>query len=189
MPLFGIFFVGQSYPIYSTNFQMVDPQHWVLDVCTTVQPNYWDLKEVSLFLMQPNSLDPNLALGLYLKVGHSEWLYRGCVHNGHPSEVMPLKWPATELGAQPPGPGVVQIGVSLEPGVEIIQKESSKLGAREDFAKRVGMDLFRYMESFQTAQMGNQIVVPANLLDRWFIKFTEKFRKDPDFLTRQREQL
>jgi len=31
----------------------------------------------------------------------------------------------------------------MEPGVEIIKKEGSKLGAREDFAKRVGMDLFR----------------------------------------------
>ena len=44
---------------------------------------------------------------------------------------------------QPPGPGAVQIGISIEPGVEIIQKEGSKLGAREDFAKRVGLDLFR----------------------------------------------
>ena len=44
---------------------------------------------------------------------------------------------------QPPGLGAVQIGISIEPGVEIIQKEGSKLGAREDFAKRVGLDLFR----------------------------------------------
>mmetsp|Transcript_28086 Transcript_28086/g.83221 ORF Transcript_28086/g.83221 Transcript_28086/m.83221 type:complete len:197 (-) Transcript_28086:408-998(-) len=187
-PLFGVFFVGQSYPIYSTNFVQVDPTHWVLDVCVAVQPNYWDLKEVSLFLMQPNSLDPTAALGLYLKVGPSEWLYRGCSHNGHPNEVMPLQWPDAD---QPmaPAPGIVQIGVSMEPAVEILAKEGSKMGARTDFAKRVGMDLFRFMESFQTQQMGNHIVVPENALDRWFIKFTEKFKRDPDFLTRQPEQL
>ena len=41
--------------------------------------------------MQPNSLDPSAALGLYLKLGNGEWLYRGCIHNGHPTEVMPLQ--------------------------------------------------------------------------------------------------
>jgi hypothetical protein len=30
----------------------------------------------------------------------------------------------------------------------------------------VGMDLFRFMESFQTRAMGDHIVVPANVLDR-----------------------
>ena len=41
--------------------------------------------------MQPNSLDPSAALGLYLKLGDGDWLYRGCIHNGHPTEVMPLQ--------------------------------------------------------------------------------------------------
>lgn len=63
----------------------------VLDVCTMVKPQCWELKEVALFLNTPNSLDPSMALGLYVKAGESEWLYRGCVHNGHPSEVMPLQ--------------------------------------------------------------------------------------------------
>jgi hypothetical protein len=35
----------------------------VLDVCTTVAPNYLDLKELCIFLAQPNGLDPALALG------------------------------------------------------------------------------------------------------------------------------
>jgi hypothetical protein len=60
-------------------------------VCGTVAPSYWDLKEVSLFQLAPNSLDPSAALALYVKAGSSEWLYRGCVHNGHPSDVMPLQ--------------------------------------------------------------------------------------------------
>ena len=47
----------------------------------------------------------------------------------------------------------------------------------------------RFMESFQTLQMGDQIVVPANCLDRWFIKFQDKFRRDPDFLTRRADQM
>ena len=62
---------------------------------------------------------------------------------------MSSQWPVSEQGLLPPGPDVVQIGISIEPGVEIIQKESSKLGAREDFAKRVGMDLFRYESHYE----------------------------------------
>ncbi|KAJ9514085.1 hypothetical protein QJQ45_002197 [Haematococcus lacustris] len=144
----------------------------LLDVCTSVSPEYWNLKEVALFLTAPNVLDPALAVGLYVRTGASEWVYRGCCHAGHPSEVMPL-----------------QVGISIEPGVDIVNKEGSKLGAKEEFAKRVGMDLFRFMESFQTRAMGDMIEVPANVLDRWFLKFSEKFRRDPDFLTRDKERL
>jgi protein Hikeshi len=58
------------------------------------------------------------------------------------------------------------------------------MGAREDFAKRVAFNLFRYIESFG-GRAGDQIMVPTNVLDQWFTKFQEKFRRDPDFLARQ----
>ena len=70
------------------------------------------------------------------------------------------------------------------------EKERMALGSKETFAKRVATDLFRYMESFQaaTAISAEHMVVPMNVLDRWFIKFQDKFRRDPDFLTRREEQ-
>jgi hypothetical protein len=49
----------------------------VLDVVSTVNPNYADLKEVSLFLMQPNSLPPDMALALYVSIGG--WSRRRCL--------------------------------------------------------------------------------------------------------------
>ena len=64
-------------------------------------------------------------------------------------------------------------------------KESAKMGAREDFAKRVAFNLFRFMESFSSKVAGDQLVVPGNVIDRWFTRFQEKFRRDPDFLARQ----
>lgn len=79
---------------------------------------------------------------------------------------------------------LVCAGVSLEPAAELALKESSKLGAREDFAKRVAFNLFRYMESFGSTD-GDKITVPMNSLERWFEKFQHRFRRDPDFLTRQ----
>lgn len=63
----------------------------MLDVVATVSPEYWELKEAVLFLTTPGSLPANAALGLYVKAGPSEWLYRGAVHGAHPSEAMPLQ--------------------------------------------------------------------------------------------------
>ena len=72
----------------------------------------------------------------------------------------------------------------MEPAAELALKEGAKLGAREDFARRVAFDLFRYMESFGGPYGNDKIVVPMNSLDEWFRKFQTKFRRDPDFLTR-----
>lgn len=134
---FGVCFIGKSYPISDSSFVQVDPSHWVrfsffskcdrtcrlnltfnlaaqvLDV-STVTPNYRELQEVSLFLLQANTLDPSLALGLYISIGGAEWQYRGYVSSTQPSEVMPLSWPEQD---QPltVGPGMIQLGVSLEP--------------------------------------------------------------------------
>ena len=55
--------------------------------------------QVALFLTAPGTLDPSLALGLYVKCGASDWLYRGAVHTGHPSEVMPLQVKAVGCAA------------------------------------------------------------------------------------------
>ena len=90
-----------------------------------------------------------MGLALYVSIGGADWAYRGFVSNQHPSEVMPLSWPEPPGGqglAAPPGPGYAQLGISLEPLGELGQKEGSKLGAREDFAKCVGLDLFNFMQ-------------------------------------------
>ena len=64
-------------------------------------------------------------------------------------------------GAAPGGGGAQcpRVGVSLEPLLEAAQKEGERLGSREDFARRVAMDLFRFLESFAGDQ--GQMAVPA----------------------------
>ena len=130
---FGVCFIGKSFPITDSSFVRADQTHWVSvfsGVCrqhrctisvpalsqvfdvSTVTPNYKELQEVSLFLVQPGTLDPSLALGLYISIGGAEWQYRGYVSNSQPSEVMPLQWPEDEPLTV--GPGCIQLGVSLE---------------------------------------------------------------------------
>eukprot|EP00884_Botryococcus_braunii_P002350 jgi/Botrbrau1/12115/Bobra.0186s0033.1 len=184
-PVFAVFFVGSSYPITQANFQQVDPTHWVLDVLATVSPAYRQLEEISLFLLQPGLLEAGLAMALYVSVGGAEWQYRGYVSSSHPSEVMPLQWPEPTPSSAP----TVQLGVSLEPEAEARQKEGSKLAGRQEFAKRVAMDLYRYMESFNEGSLGDRLLLPTNVLERWFTRFDEKFKRDPDYLMRHGEKV
>lgn len=78
--VFGTFFIGHSYPISDVHFARVDQTHWLLDVCSAVNSNYPQLKEIALFLVKPQLLPPDAALALYVKAGSSDWLYRGCIH-------------------------------------------------------------------------------------------------------------
>ena len=45
----------------------------------------------------------------------------------------------------------------------------------------------RYMESFNSGSSGDTLVLPSNVLERWFSKFENNFRRDPDFLVRRGE--
>ena len=65
---FGLFFVGHTVPITHDNLTQVDPTHWVLDA--SVIPNYAAMREVALFLLPGSVLDPNAALGLYVRAGN-----------------------------------------------------------------------------------------------------------------------
>jgi hypothetical protein len=187
--VFGAVFVRKSFVIPSTAFVRTDATHWTLDMrqCVGEGGSVADVRDVCLFIPDGSLLDASQALALYVQAGNSAWEYRGCVSNGAPSEVFPLQWPTAPDGTLPAN---AAIGVGVEPVAELANKESAKLGSKETFAKRVAMDLFRYMESFQaaTAVSADHMVVPMNVLDRWFTKFQDKFRRDPDFLTRAAEK-
>ena len=102
---------------------------------------------------------------------------------------MPLSWPEPPSSGAPVTPGFAQIGVSLEPLAAAAAKEGAKLGAKEEFCKRVGMDLFQYMQSFGgVGSVGpDKLLVPANVLDQWYNRIESRLRRDPEFLTRQRD--
>ena len=185
--VFSLCFLGSSFPIPSSSFTQVDATHSALDCFTALGPvPLSKLKDVCLFLSTPNSITQDAALGLYIKMLDGEWAYRGCIHAGHPSSAMSLSWPVSEDQLDIPlNAGVAMIGIALEPLAECAAKEVSELGSREEFAKRVGWDLFRFMESFQTVAMGDKLVVPSDVIDQWFLKFQARFRLDPSFLTRR----
>lgn len=53
----------------------------------------------------------------------------------------------------------------------------------KEYAKKVAFNLYNYMNSFEVPQIdSNFIAIPKNFLDKWLIKFEEKFKIDPFYI-------
>lgn len=177
---FALVFLGHSYPISESNFLRKGPQHWLLRIADALPSiGYKELKQAALFLVSP--LEPSAALGLYVSIDGAQFELRGYVCNKKPSSMVELRWPSRTLENLPLE---VEIGISMEPLIELEAKYAAiQVKRKESFAKQVALDLFRYMESYSTGtRAGENLVVPANCLDRWYAKLEEKLRRDPTFL-------
>ena len=218
-PAFGVLFPGTpaGFPISSAAFTPASPTHFTLDVSAALGPAAASsARDVVLFLSAPGSVPPGTALGLYVAspAGGGGWEFRGCVHEAHPSEVLPLAWPgpvgaaaasaavasASGAFAALPAPGTALgsavLGVALEPLAEATATEGARAAARAEVGRAVGRDAFRYLESFAASGKASGAVmpdgepgllIPASALDRWFTRFSERLARDPDWLTRKRE--
>ena len=79
--------------------------------------------------------------------------------------MLPLSFPELEAVPGAASQPQVLVGVSLEPLAEAQGKQGMKLAAKEEFCKRVGLDLFNYLQSF-----GGMPPQLSNLLDQWFLR-------------------
>ena len=111
--------------------------------------------------------------------------YCGCVANAKPSDAFALRWPVDDAGAPHP---TAAVGVSIEPLASALEKESGLVRHKETFAKRVAEDLYVYMQSFQTDERRASASrwKAGEHLQKWFEKFTNRFRRDPGYLDRPR---
>ncbi|CAI5523929.1 unnamed protein product [Closterium sp. Naga37s-1] len=189
--MFGVLFPNRSFPLDVSRFKQVDTFHWVLEMNMFVGDAYDQVKEICIFLLNEAALPPGQALAVYVQAPGSPFEYRGAVHLGCPSAVLPLLWPAAVaptgavLPAFPPGgvPPTAQIGISVEPMASLPLQNVGWQRRVEEMALKVGQNLFNYMQSFSTVQ-GSMLLVPSDILDRWFKKFQDKAKMDPDFLNR-----
>ena len=184
VPLFGLTFVGKSFFISSQQLQQVGECRWVLDVRNNVCADESVLKEVCLMLLTRGALADGFGLAVYVSAYGSEFEYRGCVSNAAPSATVALQWPQRADNGMAAGP--VQLGLCIEEMATLAEKESIHVGEKTEFARRVGMDLFRFMQSFPSHIHNNReyMLVPHDIITTWFNRFKTKFEKDQSFLTR-----
>ena len=103
--------------------------------------------------------------------------------------VLSLPWPdpADDATAGPlqvavPDAASAKIGVSVEDLAALpLVLDAGAERRVERLALRVGENLFNFMQSFCGVD-GSRLVVPMDILDRWFKKFQEKAKKDPSYL-------
>lgn len=113
----------------------------------------------------------------------------GAITPNQPSVVFHTGWSEHEQAIEVSSrntPVTITIGVSLEPLSNIQNMGALRADSRLFVAQKVAADLFKFMGSFDTgAAGGNQMVVPKNIFDRWFQRFENRFRRDPNFFLKQ----
>ncbi|EXB89634.1 hypothetical protein L484_018735 [Morus notabilis] len=75
----------------------------------------------------------------------------------------------------------VKIGVLVEDLTSLPLLDVAAEKRIERLVMKVGENLFTFMQSFCNAD-GSKLEVPVDILDRWFKKFQEKAKREPDFL-------
>ncbi|KAL4572605.1 hypothetical protein LXL04_019385 [Taraxacum kok-saghyz] len=186
--MFGVVFPNRSFPIDISTFTQIDTFHWLLDMNTFVGEAYDSIREVCIFLLNNFTLPPDKALAVYIQAPGSPFLFVGAVTLARPSAVLSLPWPDPgsdglhkQLTAPDAAPLSAKIGISVEdlsslPSLDVAAEKNI-----ERMAMKVGENLFNFMQSFCGVD-GSKLVVPMDILDRWFKKFQERAKRDPEYL-------
>lgn len=129
--------------------------------------------DLCVFLTQPLP-QPDMGVSVYYGV-EGNWQFLGAVHNQSPTVFLRTGWPLnSDLSTKPS----VTLGLAAEPAAEIVQKMGTGDNVQKLFAKKVALNLFRFIESFNIPGL------PVEALERWYSKFEDKFNKDPSFVLR-----
>jgi len=147
--LFGVVFVRRSSAISSDAFTQTDATHWVLNLSALAgDAACTDVRDVCLFVPGGCSLPPDAGLSCHVSSG-AAFEYRGYVSNETPSDVFPTAWPLPVEGQSCLS---YQLGVTLEPLSELRTREATAVASRLEYAKRVALDLFRFVVCSSAAQ-------------------------------------
>ena len=147
---------------------------------------YDQIKEMCIFLLNSFTLPADKALAVYVQSPGSAFVYCGAVTIARPSAVLSLLWP--EPGSQGQSqltanavPLSAKIGVSVQDLSSLPSLDFAADKKIEHTALKVGENLFNFMQSFCGVD-GSKLIVPMDILDRWFKKFQERAKRDPDYL-------
>uniref|UniRef100_A0A7S2TES9 Hikeshi-like domain-containing protein n=2 Tax=Sar TaxID=2698737 RepID=A0A7S2TES9_PROMC len=152
-------------------------------------PNPGLISDLSFFLLPGATVPPNTAMALYYSVPPFQmWNILGSISDVTPSATFSTGWETNPDFGQA---SVVRLGVSIEPLDTITNLEQSKSiktsQDRMDWGLKLAQDLYEFMGSYsQTTSFGEQLVVPANVLDRWMARFKAKYSRDPNFLLKNK---
>ena len=141
-----------------------------------------------MFLIHPllNGIDGQpTGLAVYFSTPPlQDWQLLTALSNAKPSVIVNAGWSLNPIINECP---LIRIGVSVEPAAVLLPKLEtlSFPDFRRDFARKIALNLFRFIESFSQggpSRDGNFLRCPQDVLDKWLIRFDEKYKKDPNFI-------
>lgn len=148
---------------------------------------YDQVTEVCIFLLNNFTLPPDKALAVYVQSPGSPFVFCGAVTIARPSVVLSLPWPEPGSASIQPQltadaqPLSAKIGVSVEDLATLPSLDVAGEKRIERMAMKVGENLFNFMQSFCGVD-GSKLIVPMDILDRWFKKFQDRAKRDPEYL-------
>ncbi|KAH7429273.1 hypothetical protein KP509_09G039600 [Ceratopteris richardii] len=182
--IFGVLFPCRSYPLDASNFIQIDHTHWVLDMSTLIGESYDEVKDICIFLLDEFSIPPEKALALYVQSPGSHYQYCGAVTRSCPSAVLALLWPTVggqrQLTSSDASPLSAKIGLAVEDMVTLPTFNVGKQQQLEALALRIGENLVSFLQFFTNS--GDKVLVPLDILNKWFKKFQEKLRRDSNYI-------
>jgi hypothetical protein len=170
--MFGIIFEGQ--PVLF-NFAQISETQWTHEL-----PNGGSVNNLTFFLQSP--LPEGFALALsasYYPFNSLEFI--GAIANERPSDIIHTGWGFKQEVSS----NSVKLLISMESisNIATLVFNKSTTDIRQVYAKKVALNLFRFMESFnKNTSQQEMLVLPCDVLDKWLLRFEAKFRVDPYFV-------
>lgn len=189
-----------GYPV-RTEFQPIDQGKCVLTLSCPgdLTGPLASVTEIGLFLLPNVQLPANHGVLCYWQItaavsqpgqapAATGYEFMGSMTPSRPSAIFQTGWAEHEQLVEISATGVpvqVTIAVSIEPLSNIENIKSSTSEKRLYVAQKVAMNLFQFLQSFDSGRGGpGQMMVPNNIFDRWLGRFETKFRRDPNFFLR-----
>lgn len=203
-PAFGLLI--PNYPV-RTDFAPVDQGKCVLTMnCPgDLAAPLASITEVGLFLMPNVPLPLGHGVLCYWQItaafapqpgqppGATGYELLGSMTQDKPSSIFQTGWAEHEQLVEISSTGTpvrVTIAVSVEPlnNIQNLSETVPRSERRLFVAQKVALDLFKYMQSFDSGRGGpGQMVVPNNIFDRWLQRFESKFCRDPNFFLKNHQ--
>ncbi|CAJ1920440.1 unnamed protein product [Cylindrotheca closterium] len=151
------------------------------------------VNELVCFLTNPQSLPPNHGVLLYWQLSFAQeqsgFELLGSLTPDRPSEILRTGWSEHSqfMVVGPNEPAQVTIGLSIEPmdsvrNLAMTTTDTHNRSKRPLVAQKIAQDLLNFMNSFDSGASGpSQMVVPKNIFERWWQRFENKSRRDPNF--------
>ena len=111
------------------------------------------------------------------------WEFLTGMNNSKPSSTVNAGWSLNPLVNEAT---MVRVGLRIEPADEVhLKMQTIEMhDFRRVFARKIALNLFRFIESFSQgpSRDGNFLRCPQDVLDRWLLRFDEKYARDPNFI-------